>query len=142
MYPSIVVEDMTTHDHRGNIEPPANLFDAIMARISEEERFLSVKKRLVLFSATILVSAGAAIPAANVLGREFAQSGFSHFLSLMFSDFGAVTANWQDFGLLLLESLPAASIAAFFAVALVFFWSLQHLARAMKVVFLSVAINS
>ncbi len=113
-------------------EPPAGLFNKIMARIREEELLLSVRKRLLLFSAVILASVGILIPAAGAFQAEFAQSDFSHFLSLMFSDLGAVTANWQDFGLALLESLPATSLIAFLFVIFILLWSLKHFAQAYK----------
>jgi hypothetical protein len=108
-----------------------------MARIQEEKLLLSVKKRLILFSATILASVGILIPGVSVFQAEFAQSGFSQFLSLIFSDLGAVTANWQNFGLALLESLPAISMIAFLTTMLVFLWSLKYLIQAIKVVFRS-----
>jgi ABC-type multidrug transport system fused ATPase/permease subunit len=116
---------MAKHDYK-NSELPAGIFERIVARIHEEERLLSVKKRLLLFSTAIFISVGAFIPALSILRQEFAQSGFLQFLSLLFSDFGAVAANWQDFGLVLLESMPAMSIASFLLTALVFFWSFKH----------------
>lgn len=114
-------------------EPPAGLFNKIMARIREEKLLLSIKKRLILFSAVILASVGILIPVVGAFQAEFSQSGFSQFLSLMFSDLGAVTANWQDFGLALLESLPATSLIAFLATLLVLLWSLKHFAQAIKI---------
>lgn len=118
-------------------EPPAGLFNKIMARIQEEELLLSIKKRLILFSGVVLSSVGILIPVVSAFQAEFARSSFSQFLSLMFSDLGAVTANWQDFGLALLESLPATSLIAFLATILVLLWSTKHLVQAMKVVFRS-----
>lgn len=116
-------------------EPPAGLFNKIMNRIHEEERLMSIKKRLFLFSTTILLSAGAFIPIVNAFQDEFASSGFYHYFSLMFSDLGLIAANWQDFGFAILESLPVTSISAFLLALLVFLWSLKHLAQAIKVVF-------
>ncbi|MBI4991682.1 MAG: hypothetical protein HZB99_00490 [Candidatus Harrisonbacteria bacterium] len=116
-------------------EPPEGLFDKIIARIREEEQLLFVKRRLILFSIAVVVSATAFIPAINAFQQEFAQSGFSQFLSLIFSDLGSVMANWQDFGLAILESLPAVSIITFLATTLIFLWSLKHLAQAIKIVF-------
>lgn len=114
-------------------EPPAGLFNKIMASIREEKLLLSIKKRLILFSAVILASVGILIPVVGAFQAEFSQSGFSQFLSLMFSDLGAVIANWQDFGLALLESLPATSLIAFLATLLVLLWSLKHFAQAIKI---------
>lgn len=119
-------------------DPPAWLFSAIMARIQKEELLLSIRKRFVLFSAVVLVSIGAFIPTINAFRVEFAQSGFSQFFPLVFSDMGAVIANWQDFCLVLLESLPATSLIAFLAILLVFCWSLKHLFQAIKIIFLPI----
>ena len=125
----------TLFTHLKPQEPPVGLFNKIMARIHEEERLLSIKRRLILFSIPVIISAGAFIPVINAFQAEFAQSGFSHFLSLMFSDFGSVIANWQDFGLTILESLPAMSIISLLTTALVFLWSTKHLAQAIKGIF-------
>lgn len=141
MHPFVVLVNMVRKDyeklftHLTSPEPPAGLLDRIMARIHEEEQLMSVKKRLFLFSITVLVSAIAFIPAISNFQQEFAQSGFLQFVSLLFSDFGLVIADWQNFGLAILESLPAMSITAFLFTALVFLWSLKHFASAIKVVF-------
>lgn len=116
-------------------EPPVGLFDRIMVRIHEEELLLSVRKRLFLFSITALGSVTAFVPVVNAFRIEFTQSGFGQFFSLLFSDGGWVAAHWQDFGLALLESMPAASIGAFLFMLLVFLWSLKHFIQALKVVF-------
>lgn len=116
-------------------EPPVGLFNKIMARIHEEEQLLSVKRRLILFSTAVIISAGAFIPLINAFQTEFAQSGIYQFLSLIFTDSGSVMAYWQDFGLALLESLPAVSAIALLATALVFLWSLKHFTQAVRVVF-------
>jgi hypothetical protein len=116
-------------------EPPAGLFAKIMARIHEEERPLSIKRRLFLFSTTVLISAGALIPVINAFQIEFAQSGLFQFLSLLFSDLGSVAANWQDFGLAILESLPAMNMMALLITMFVLLWSLKHLVQAIKVAF-------
>jgi hypothetical protein len=116
-------------------EPPAELLGRIMARIHEEERLKSIKKRLFLFSTTVLVSAIAFIPATNAFWDGFAQSGFLQFISLLFSDFGLIIDDWQNFGLAILESLPVMSITAFLFTAFISLWSLKHLVQAIKVVF-------
>jgi hypothetical protein len=116
-------------------EPPAGLFNKIMARIHEEERLLSIKKRLILFSTAVIISAGAFIPIINAFQTEFAQSGIYQFLSLIFTDSGTVLSLWQDFSLALLESLPAVSTIALLATMLFFLWSLKHFAQAIKIIF-------
>lgn len=116
-------------------EPPVGLFNKIMARIHEEERLLSVKRRLIIFSTAVIISAGAFIPIINAFQTEFAQSSIYQFLSLIFTDSGTVMAHWQDFSLALLESLPAVSTIGLLLTTLVFLWSLKHLTQAIKIVF-------
>lgn len=116
-------------------EPPVGLLGRIMLRIDEEERLMSIKRRLVLFSSSFVVSAIAFIPVIGTIRAEFAQSEFYQFFSLLFSDGGLVMQYWQDFSLALLESVPVISIVMLLGTSLVFLWSLKHLARAAKVVF-------
>ena len=118
-----------------SLAPPNGLLNKIMARIREEERLLSLKRWLVLFSAAVMISAGAFIPAINAFRAEFTQSGIGQFLSLIVTDSGVVTTHWQDFGLALLESLPAVSAIALLATMLIFLWSLKYFAQTIKVVF-------
>ena len=47
---------------------------------------------------------------------EVKQPGFINFFSLMFSDFSSVVTYWQSFAMILLETLPALSLALFLAV--------------------------
>jgi len=127
--------DYQRHVDRPNpAEPPEGLLAMVMARIYEEERMLSVRKRLVLFSMTALMSVAALVPVAGAFRSEFAGSGFYQYFSLIFSDLDIVMVNWRDFGLTLLESLPTTGIISLLLVSLVFFWSLKHLARAWSVV--------
>lgn len=117
--------------HLGPNEPPAGLLDKIMARIRQEQSRI-IARRLILASVALFASLGAFIPAINFLQKEFAQSGFWEFLSLIFSDLRTVIANWQDFGFALLESLPAMGLVAFLAALLVALWSLKRFAQILK----------
>ena len=117
------------------IELPEGIFDRIMARLKAEQRLLTVKRRLVIFSVGALGSMAAFIPAFKMAQLEISNSGFLQFFSLLFSDFGTVAAYWQSFTILLLESLPAMSLAVFLAVIFVFFESLRFLSRDIKFIF-------
>ncbi len=116
-------------------EPSVGLLSKIMARIHQEEQLLSIKRRLILFSTAVMVSAGAFIPIISAFQTEFAQSGMYQFFSLIFTNSGLAMAYWQDFGLAILESLPAVSAIALLATTLIFLWSLKHLTEALVVVF-------
>ncbi|MGA2418332.1 MAG: hypothetical protein ABSF55_03785 [Candidatus Staskawiczbacteria bacterium] len=113
------------------IEPPIGLFEKIIKRIHKEERLL-VLRRIIIFSTTLIISVIGFFPALNMLVSDFNQSGFLHFLSLMFSDFSIVTIYWQSFAMTLLETLPAISLALFLAVLLTFLQSVKSLTRDVK----------
>lgn len=115
-------------------EPPEGLLGRIMLRIRGDERRRARTWRFAFFTLIFLATAGAAVPAFQSLQTSLTESGSIQFASLLFSDFGAVTAYWQSFGLALLESLPAMSIAIFLAVIFGFLQSLKCIVRDIKVV--------
>ncbi len=111
------------------IELPEGILDRIMARIREERRLLVFKRRLMLYSIGAIGSFIALVPAFGAMWTELAQSGLAQFISLIFSDTGAVLAFWDVFVLSILESLPAFSIVVVLATLFVFLGSLKLLAR-------------
>jgi hypothetical protein len=52
----------------------------------------------------------------------------------MFSDFSSVAAYWQSFAMILLETLPAISLALFLAIILVFLQSIKSLTKDIKII--------
>jgi len=117
-------------------EPPAYLLGKILKRIHKEERLL-VLRRVVLFSITFMCSVVAFFPVLNMLLSDFKQTGFLNFLSLGFSDFSVVATYWQSFTMVLLQTLPALSIALFLAILLVFLQSIKSLYKDIKIIRLS-----
>jgi hypothetical protein len=115
------------------INPPFGLLDKILKRIHKEERLL-VLRRVIIFSIILLASAVGFFPAFNMLAADLNQSGFLRFLSLTFSDFPIVTTYWQSFVMILLESLPALSLALFLAILLAFLQSIKSLTRDVKII--------
>ena len=116
----------------GFIQPPQGLYEKVIQRIHKEQRILAIKNA-VIFSITLIGSAIAFVPAYNMLLADFTQSGFLEFFSLIFSDFSVVTAYWKNFTLVLLETLPAISLALFLAVLLVFLQSVRALTKDIKI---------
>lgn len=113
-------------------EPQPHLFNKVMKRIAREERLSAVRHafgNLVFFAVSFVGSVSVLLPTFRMLRADVAQSGFFEFFSLMFSDLGSVADYWQSFGLALLESLPAASIALFLASVFVLLGSFKFLAR-------------
>jgi ABC-type spermidine/putrescine transport system permease subunit I len=115
------------------IEPPAGLFGKIMNRIHKEERIL-VLRRVIIFSTTLVLSLAGFFPAFNLLLSDFNQSGFLRFFSLMFSDSSTVMIYWQSFAMILLETLPAVSLAVFLAVLLTFLQSVKFLTKDVRTI--------
>ncbi len=109
-------------------EPSVHLFVNIL-NLVEENRRASARNRLILNAAALAVSFAAFIPAIYWLTVEISQSGFFQYLNLIFSDAGIISAYWQNFGLLLLESLPALSLTLTLAA---FFGLLYFLKRVMS----------
>ena len=120
------------------INPPRDLLEKILKRIHHEERVL-VLRRVVLFSITLLASLVAFVPTIKMLSSDLNHSGFLQFSSLMFSDFSTVAAYWQSFTMILLETLPVASLALFLAVLLTFLESAKSLTKNVKTIISSAA---
>jgi hypothetical protein len=118
----------------GRREPPVGLSDAVLERI-EVRRRRAARMRISLFGIVGLAAVAAFVPAWRELSAELAQSGFTQFLSLLFSDASALFTYWQDFALSLMESFPAAGAAAVSASVLVFLLSVRFFAGDARVAF-------
>src|ERR1035437_1795327 len=113
-------------------QPSSKLLERVLNRIHKEERIL-VLRRIIIFSFTLLASLIGAIPALQMLSNDSNKSGFVSFFSLMFSDFSSLVYHWQSFTMVLLESLPAISLALFLAVLLTFLQSIKSLTKNIKI---------
>jgi len=113
-------------------EPAETLFDRIINRLRLEKRILSIKRRIVIFSACSLVSAAIFVQVFKITWAGFSASGFGQFFSLLFSDFRIVAGQWQNFLWSLLESLPITDLILFLLVTWILFQSLKSLAKNLK----------
>lgn len=113
---------------------PAGLLNTILERIKEEQRLLTIRRRITLFSLAAATSFAVCIPALNTTKAELAQSGIMQFLSLAFSDPDSVFMFWSDFALSILESIPVLSIAISLAAVFAFLISLKALAHAVGII--------
>jgi hypothetical protein len=107
--------------------PPADLFDKVMAAIADERARLRAIRNFIiasLFCAGTLVSS---IFVWNGFVRELVSSGFGQYASLAFSDIKIVLVNWQDFSLSLLESFPALATAELVAEIVVLMVSIKFI---------------
>lgn len=115
------------------IEPPNGLLEKILKRIQREQRILVIKRSFV-FSVFLIASTVSFWPISNMLLSDFLKSGFFYFFSLLFSDFSIVMVHWQSFAMMLLETLPAVSLALFLAVLLIFLQSAKSLAKNINII--------
>jgi len=116
-----------------DMQPPRGLLEKILKRIHREERLL-VFRRIIIFSTILIGSLLGFVPSIKILLSDFNQSGFLNFSSLIFSDFSLMTKYWQSFAMILLETLPAVSLALFLAVLLIFLGSVKFLIKNIKII--------
>jgi hypothetical protein len=110
---------------KANINPKENLADIVWQAVLTRERNIA-RIRLAIFSFIGIVSLMGLVPISKTLLNDFSQSGFYEYLSLAFSDSGAMITYWKEFSLLLAESLPAISIIFLFTLIFIFFLSLKY----------------
>jgi len=113
------------------IDPPEGLFKRITECIHKKQCVLDARHRII-FSVLLVASAVSFLPALKLLQADLSESGFLSFFSLLFSDFFALASAWQSFALILLETIPALSLALFLAVIVVFLQSLKLLTQNMR----------
>lgn len=106
-----------------DINPSSGLEGRVLARIEAEIGRAARRKRLfswIGFGASFATAVVAIVYA----GSALVQSEFWSLSSLLFTDAGVVLADWQTFGLSLLETLPAVSLTLLLVPVTVLFLSL------------------
>lgn len=86
--------------------PPADLLEKVMRRIGIEQLIASAKRKFWLCAGVLILFLIISVPVWRAFSAEAAESGFGDYAALVWSDFGTVSASWQDFGLSLTESFP------------------------------------
>lgn len=107
---------------------PSGLLPRIISALKEQRRH-DLKMRHYVFGVFSFISVPLLIWALLFTSRAIAASNLSVYLSLVFSDTSAVAAYWDNFSLLVLESLPALGLALSLMAIGFCFWSLRTLAR-------------
>lgn len=116
-----------------NIQPPKDLLEKVLKRVHKEQRFFFFK-RIAIISTTLIISIIALIPSLNMVISDLNQSGFNSFISLLFSDFSTVIVYWKSFTIILLETIPALSLALFLTVLLTLLQSIKSLTKNIKTI--------
>lgn len=107
---------------------PNGLAPKIITAIKAERR-RALRMRLGIFGMFSLISVPLVIWALLSTSRAIAASNLSAYLSLIFSDTSVVAAYWDNFSLLVLESLPALGLALSLMAIGFCFWSFRALVR-------------
>lgn len=110
-------------------EPPKGLYQRVLTRIDGEERLRLIQRRLAFFSLVVIGSSVALLPSLKAFTGSATESGFSTFLSLLFSDADILLAHWQSFSLALLETLPTVSAVVLLTVTTALLFSTRGLAK-------------
>jgi len=113
-------------------EPPAGLLQKVLLRLDQESKTLSMRRRFFLAAAVFLGIASSFMSVWNVFWSDVSRSGFGQYLTLLFSDFKMVLANWQDFGLGLLESFPIVSAVSLLAITLLLLVMVKYASKYSK----------
>lgn len=108
MHPFIVLIYMDSNDQ---FKIPQDLLEKVIVRIEAEKQIVAYRRRFTLSAILFVGAIFSLIPAWGTFRADLVSSGFGQYLQLLFSDFGTIMANWQDFGLTLLESIPIIGIA-------------------------------
>ena len=120
------------------VHVPENLHAKIFSRIALAKR-RSARMHFAATGALAFASGIALIPSFQYVAAEFSTSGFSAYLSLLFSDGAALFGFWHELVYSLAESLPVIGMVLFLSVLFVWLASLRFAARDMHRAFPSVS---
>jgi hypothetical protein len=103
-----------------NLDRPSEsqMLVKIMSRLDKERRLRFLRRRLVLTVMVFIPLLAVVGPVWHYFWLDFQSSGLIDYLSLATSDAAVVLANWQNFGLGLLEFFPVISTASILGVLL------------------------
>ena len=118
------------------LEPPKGLYEKIIQRIRYEQNLQLLRRKFIFFSILLVGSVTVFIPTFKAVQTSLHESGFSYFISLIFSDFDIIIGYWQDFVMLLLGVLPAMSLVVLFTAIFAFLASIKFLARNTKLLYI------
>ncbi len=88
------------------------LLAKIMSRLNYEKQIKALRPKLWAAAGLFLGSLILLILTADFSWHAFIQTPTFQYISLVFTDFGQVAANWQDYGFSILESLPLAAVTS------------------------------
>lgn len=115
-------------------EVPQGLLQKIMTRIKAEQRMRMIRRRVLAFGTLFLSMVALFVSAFQSFITDITETGFADYAQLAYIDFRLVVANWYDFSMSLLESLPIIStitLLAMVSLLIVTFKMVLHYAKAL-----------
>jgi len=106
------------------VSVPEGIRGAVFARISREEVRLA-RIKIAFFAPLMLASAVGAGLSLYFIANQVVASGFLQYLSILFSDSGAVFAYWREFSMTLVEHAPLLGLVLFSGALFTFLESLR-----------------
>lgn len=103
---------------------PTELQGLVLARINSEAARLS-RIRLAIFVPLVLASSVGVVSSFQYLTQVASQSGFSSYLSIIFSDGSTMLSFWKEFLISLAETAPVFGATIFLGTVLAFMGSLK-----------------
>lgn len=107
------------------LQAPDGLLEKVLLRIETERRLNALRRRLLVSGALLTGSVMALVFFFRLLWVDLISSGFGEYLFLFFYDFRYIAADWKDYTLTLLETLPALSAGLFLGVSLAVLYGLK-----------------
>ncbi len=95
------------------VDPPAGIFDRIIAAIRKEQELQKTKRLAMSFFLLLVISLVTTSLSWALLVNQAKSTGISYFLSMAISDFGVFIILWKDFSMAIIESLPIIGLTAF-----------------------------
>src|SRR3989338_7885195 len=72
---------------------PTGLFDQVVSRLGREQRLLSLRRLIALFTVSAVFSALALLPAGQAVWSGLSESGFTHFFSFVVGKLAGCQSN-------------------------------------------------
>ena len=113
------------------IGAPIGLKGAILERVRLEER-QAAQRGVFATVPVLLASFGGMVWGAIAAVQALSQSGFGHYVSLIFSDTGSIVSLWYPFALSIVESLPLFALTVLVGALLAFVSSAPYAARSAR----------
>jgi hypothetical protein len=109
-------------------EPESDLSENIWRKIIVRDKKMTQIK-MWTFSFLGFISLAGLVPALRALSGDLAQSGFSEYFSLIFSDTSSMLSSWKELFFSLAESLPIISLISALSLLFIFFLSIKYIVK-------------